>query len=138
MSLSVKSGSISLFCFQTKELGKLFENLFWLGFVGAVIALLFALAQSRKVLKFSEGTERMQKIAASIREGANAYLKRQYSTVAKVFVVVFIVLLIIAFGSGGSMLSKFTPFAFVTGGVWSMLAGLIGMKIATQIGRAHV
>ena len=109
----------------------MFENLFWIGFVGAIIALLFAWVQSRKVLKFSEGTDLMKKIAASIRDGANAYLKRQYSTVAKVFVVVFIVLLIIAFGSGGAMLSKFTPFAFVTGGIWSMLAGFVGMKIAT-------
>ena len=99
--------------------------------MGAIIALLFAWVQSRKVLKFSEGTDLMKKIAASIRDGANAYLKRQYSTVAKVFVVVFIVLLIIAFGSGGAMLSKFTPFAFVTGGIWSMLAGFVGMKIAT-------
>ena len=74
----------------------------------------------------------MQKIAQSIREGANAYLKHQYSTVAKVFAVVFVVLVIIAFASGGEMLSKFTPFAFLTGGIWSMLAGLIGMKIATN------
>ena len=51
---------------------------------------------------------------------------------AKVFAVVFVVLLIIAFGSGGDMLSKFTPFAFLTGGIWSMLAGFIGMKIATN------
>ena len=74
----------------------------------------------------------MQKIAKSIREGANAYLKHQYTTVAKVFAVVFVVLLIIAFGGGGDMLSKFTPFAFLTGGIWSMLAGFIGMKIATN------
>ena len=88
--------------------------------------------QRKNVLKFSEGTDLMQKIAASIREGANAYLKRQYSTVAKVFLVVFVLLLVIAFASNGEMLSKFTPFAFVTGGIWSMLAGFIGMKIATQ------
>ena len=108
------------------------QNLFWLGLVGAAIALLFAVIQSRKVLAFSEGTDLMKKIASSIREGANAYLKRQYTTVAKVFVVVFVLLLIIAFASNGEMLSKFTPFAFVTGGIWSMLAGFIGMKIATQ------
>ena len=61
----------------------------------------------------------------------NAYLKQQYSTVAKVFAVVFVILLIIAFASKGQMLSRVTPFAFLTGGIWSMLAGLIGMKIAT-------
>ena len=108
------------------------ENLFWLGFVGAAIALVFALIQRNKVMAYSEGTDTMKKIAQSIRDGANAYLKHQYTTVAKVFVVVFIVLLIMAFATGGEMLSKFTPFAFLTGGIWSMLAGFIGMKIATN------
>jgi len=74
----------------------------------------------------------MRKIAANIRAGANAYLKQQYTTVFKVFVIVFVVLLVIAFASGGNMLSKYTPFAFVTGGIFSMLAGFIGMKIATN------
>ena len=108
------------------------ENLFWIGFVGAVLAIAFAYVQSRKVMTFSEGSDTMKKIAASIREGANAYLRRQYTTVAKVFVVVFVILLVIAFASNGEMLSKFTPFAFITGGVWSMLAGFVGMKIATN------
>ena len=108
------------------------ENLFWIGFAGAAIALIFAWLQRNRVMSFSEGNEKMRKIAASIREGANAYLKHQYTTVFKVFLVVFIVLLIIAFGSGGKMLSQFTPFAFLTGGIWSMLAGFIGMKIATN------
>ena len=108
------------------------DKLFWIGFVGAVVAGLFAVLQAKKVMGYSEGTEKMQKLAASIREGANAYLKRQYTTVLKVFAIVFVVLLVIAFASGGKMLSKFTPFAFVTGGIWSMLAGLVGMKIATS------
>ena len=108
------------------------ENYLWIGFIGAVLALLFAAIQRKKVMSYSEGNATMQKIAQSIREGANAYLKHQYSTVAKVFAVVFVVLVIIAFASGGEMLSKFTPFALLTGGIWSMLAGLIGMKIATN------
>ncbi len=108
------------------------QNYIWIGFLGAVIAGVFALVQAKKVLSYSEGTEKMKKIASSIREGANAYLKHQYSTVAKVFAVVFVILLVIAFASNGQMLSKFTPFAFVTGGIWSMLAGFIGMKIATN------
>ena len=108
------------------------EKYLWIGFIGAVLALLFAVIQRKKVMSYSEGNATMQKIATSIREGANAYLKHQYTTVAKVFAVVFVVLLIIAFGSGGDMLSKFTPFAFLTGGIWSMLAGFIGMKIATN------
>ena len=72
------------------------ENLFWIGFVGALVAGLFAWMQAKRVLNYSEGTEKMQKIAASIRAGANAYLKQQYTTVFKVFLVVFIILLVIA------------------------------------------
>ncbi len=106
--------------------------MFWIGFLGAVIAGLFALYQAKQVLSHSEGNDTMKQIADAIREGANAYLKNEYMTVAKVFAVVFVILLIIAFGSNGDMLSKFTPFAFVTGGFWSMLAGFIGMKIATN------
>ena len=108
------------------------EQYLMIGFIGAVLALVFALIQRNKVMTYSEGNDTMKKIAASIREGANAYLKHQYTTVAKVFAVVFVILVIIAFASGGSMLSKFTPFAFLTGGIWSMLAGFIGMKIATN------
>ena len=108
------------------------ENLFWIGFIGALVAGLFALVQAKKVMAYSEGTERMRKIAANIRAGANAYLKQQYTTVFKVFLVVFVILLVLAFATGGKMLSKFTPFAFVTGGIFSMLAGFIGMKIATN------
>ena len=108
------------------------EKYLWIGFIGAVLALLFAMIQRNKVMSYSEGSPEMQKIAQSIREGANAYLKHQYVTVAKVFLVVFVILLVIAFASGGEMLSRFTPFAFLTGGIWSMLAGLIGMKIATN------
>jgi len=107
------------------------EKLFLLGIVGAILALGFAMIQRNKVMAFSEGTERMQKLAQSIREGANAYLKQQYTTVFKVFAAVFVILLVMAFATNGKMLSKFTPFAFVTGGLFSMLAGFIGMKIAT-------
>ena len=106
------------------------ENLFWVGLVGALIALIFALTQAKKVLKFSEGTELMQKLAASIRKGANAYLKRQYTTVAKIFIIVFVILLILA--RVGMLDNWFIPFAFLTGGIWSGLAGFVGMKIATS------
>jgi len=106
-------------------------NLLLFGFAGAAAALIFALSQRYRVMQFSEGTPQMQKIAAAIREGANAYLKHQYTTVSKVFVAVFAVLLVMAFATDGQMLSVYTPFAFLTGGLFSMLAGLIGMKIAT-------
>ena len=87
------------------------ESLFWIGFVGAAMAGIYALIQAKKVMTFSEGTERMKQIAGAIREGANAYLQRQYKTVLPVFAAVFVILMAIAFASGGDMLSKFTPFA---------------------------
>ncbi len=95
---------------------------------GSVIALLFAIFTAKKVMGFSEGTERMQKIAASIRQGANAYLKRQYTVVSVFFICMFVVLCVMAaFG----LLTWFVPFAFVTGGFFSGLSGFVGMKIAT-------
>ena len=106
------------------------ENLFCLGLVGAAIALIFALIQAKKVLGFSEGNELMQKLAASIRKGANAYLNRQYTTVAKIFIIVFVILLLLAWQ--GMLDNWFIPFAFLTGGIYSGLAGFIGMKIATS------
>ena len=111
------------------------ENYFWVGIVGAVIALLFAYSQARKVKQYSEGTPLMQKIAAAIRKGANAYLKRQYKTVALIFAVIAVILAILAFVpwiNGEGLVSKFVPFAFITGGFYSCLAGFIGMRIATS------
>jgi len=105
-----------------------YEHAFWIGIVGALIALAFAFAQSRKVLKFSEGTETMQKIASSIRAGASAYLRRQFKTVA-VFYVAMVVLLGILAILGYA--SPFIPFAFLSGGLLSQLAAFVGMKIAT-------
>ena len=108
------------------------EKLFLLGFLGAALGIGFAMLQRHRVLSVPEGSERMRKIAEAIRAGANAYLKQQYTTVFKVFAAVFVLLLALAFGSGGRMLSRVTPFAFLTGGIFSMLAGYFGMKIATS------
>ena len=106
------------------------DQFFWIGLAGALAALLFALFQSRRVLSFSEGNDTMKKIAAAIRQGANAYLRNQYATVAKVFFVVFLILLALAYFQ---MLDNwFIPFAFLTGGIYSALAGFVGMKIATS------
>lgn len=97
-------------------------------FLGSVVALLFAVLTAKRVLKFSEGTEKMKKISQSIRKGANAYLKRQYSIVSIFFGGMFVVLCIMAaFG----FLTWFVPFAFITGGFFSGLSGFVGMKIAT-------
>ena len=94
----------------------------------ALIALLFVGLTAKKVFGFSEGNERMSKLSASIRSGANAFLKRQYTVVAIIFLVVAIILGIMAVTGN---LSPFVPFAFLTGGIYSALAGFIGMKIAT-------
>ena len=100
----------------------------FLALAGAIIALVFAIFTAKKIMKFSEGTERMQKISASIRKGANAYLKRQYKIVGIFFICMFVVISVMAaFG----LLTWFVPFAFVTGGFFSGLSGFIGMKIAT-------
>ena len=97
-------------------------------FVGAILALVFAVIMAKRVMSFDEGTERMKKISASIRSGANAYLKRQYTIVLIFFAVMFVILGAMAiFG----LLTPYVPFAFVTGGFFSGLSGFVGMKIAT-------
>ncbi len=97
-------------------------------FIGAVCALVYALLTAKRVLKFSEGTDKMKKIASAIRAGANAYLKRQYKVVIIFFACMFVILSVMA---ALKMLTWFVPFAFVTGGFFSALSGYIGMKIAT-------
>ena len=97
-------------------------------FLSSALALLFAVFTAKKVLGFSEGTEKMKKISQSVRAGANAYLKRQYSVVAAFFAIMLVVLVVMAaFG----MLTWYVPFAFISGGFFSGLSGFIGMKIAT-------
>ncbi len=97
-------------------------------FIGSVIALLFAIFTAKKVLKFSEGTDKMKKISKSIRMGANAFLKRQYIIVAIFFSVLFVILSVMAVLG---LLTPYVPFAFITGGFFSALSGFVGMKIAT-------
>ncbi len=99
-----------------------------MAFVGSILALLFALLTAFKVLKFPEGSERMKKLSASIRAGANAYLRRQYCIVSVFFAVMFVVLGAMAWVK---LLTPFVPFAFLTGGFFSGLSGFIGMKVAT-------
>lgn len=96
--------------------------------IGAVLALLFAIYQAKRVMKEDEGTDLMKSLSQKIRTGADAYLKRQYKTVAVVFVVLVIVFVVLAFLGQVNM---FVPVAFVTGGVFSALSGYFGMKIAT-------
>lgn len=97
-------------------------------FVGAVLALLFAVLMARKVIHFPEGTDLMKKISHAIRMGAGAYLKRQYRVVLIFFGIMFVILGVMAIFR---LLTPYVPFAFITGGFFSALSGYIGMKIAT-------
>jgi len=97
--------------------------------VGSIIALLFAAYLAISILKKDEGNDRMKEIAQAVRIGARAYIKRQYLGVSLFFLVVFFILLALAFKK---YLVIFVPFAFLTGGFFSGLSGFIGMSIATQ------
>ncbi len=104
------------------------ENITLLAPIAALVALLFAFYLARKVLNHAEGNELMIKISTAVRQGANAYLRRQYSGVAVFFAAMAVLLTILAVFH---KLPPFTPFAFLTGGFFSGLSGFIGMKIAT-------
>ncbi len=97
--------------------------------ISSVIALLFAGYLVYKIMKTSPGDESMQKIQKAIQEGASSYIKKQYSVVAIFFAIVFVLLFIL---SKRGYLPIFVPFAFLSGGFFSGLAGFIGMKVATQ------
>ncbi|MBU3093735.1 sodium-translocating pyrophosphatase [Clostridium sp. CM028] len=104
-------------------------NLLILAPACSILALAFAGYLAAKVLKKDEGTEQMKKIATAIRNGADAYLKRQYTGVIIFFAAMFVILGILAsFG----FITPFAPFAFISGGFFSGLSGFIGMKIATR------
>ena len=95
----------------------------------ALIALLYVIVTARKVLKFDEGTDLMKKISKAVRDGASAFLRRQYAVVIVFFLVMFAVLEILTFFR--VLDNPYIPFAFLTGGIYSGLSGFIGMKIAT-------
>jgi K(+)-stimulated pyrophosphate-energized sodium pump len=105
------------------------QNLLVLVPIAAVLALLFTRFLARRVARFSEGPPEVVEIAEAIRQGAAAYLRRQYTTVAGIFAGMFVILFALSrFG----YVSVWTPVAFVSGGFFSGLAGYIGMKQATN------
>jgi K(+)-stimulated pyrophosphate-energized sodium pump len=104
------------------------NSLFWIAPVAAVLALLFAWIFYKTMMKASAGNDRMQEIAGYVREGAMAYIKRQYGVVFKVFIVLVVLLLILAYLG---VQNPFVPVAFLTGGFFSGLCGFLGMKTAT-------
>jgi K(+)-stimulated pyrophosphate-energized sodium pump len=104
------------------------SSLFWIVPVSALFALLFAWIFYRSMKAQEEGTDRMKEIAAYVREGAMAYLKRQYTVVTKVFLILVVLLFILAYFG---IQNPFVPIAFLTGGFFSGLCGFLGMKTAT-------
>lgn len=104
-------------------------TLFYFVPAAAVLALLFAWIFFRQMMKESEGTPTMKEIAQYVREGAMAYLKQQYKVVIIVFAVLAVLFCILAYGF--HVQNSWVPFAFLTGGFFSGLAGFVGMKTAT-------
>ena len=90
----------------------------------------FSLILALAVLRKEPGNDRMKELSRAVQEGAIAYLKQQYKVVTIFFVVLFAILGVISWGLG--LLSGFVPFAFITGGFFSALAGYIGMTVATR------
>lgn len=106
-----------------------FSTLFFIAPLGAILGLLFAIRFYRSMEQSNVGNEKMQKIAASVREGAMAYLKQQYRVVIFVFAILFVLFFFMSFVLGAQ--NKWLPFAFLTAGFFSGLAGYLGMRTAT-------
>ena len=104
-------------------------SIFWIVPAASVVALSFAWAFYRLMKREDEGTPRMREIAAHVRKGAMAYLRQQYKVVGIVFAVLALFFAWLAYGAG--VQNGWVPFAFITGGFFSGLAGYFGMKTAT-------
>ena len=107
------------------------QNFLLMAPLSALAALGFALFLALRVLKYDEGTARMKEIAGAVREGAMAYLQRQYKVSGIFFAIVFVLLLVLAFFEYTVI---FVPFAFLTGAFFSAFAGFCGMTMATASG----
>ena len=105
------------------------QLLFWVVPTASVLALAFAWHFHRQMMKESEGTPQMIKIAAAVRKGAMSYLKQQYKIVGLVFLALVVLFSIMAYGF--DVQNHWVPIAFLTGGFFSGLSGFLGMKTAT-------
>lgn len=105
------------------------DSLFYIVPAAAVVALFFAWLFFHQMMKESEGTVTMKEIAQYVRDGAMAYLKQQYKVVTIVFVILALFFSVLAYGF--HIQNPWVPFAFLTGGFFSGLAGFVGMKTAT-------
>lgn len=104
-------------------------SIFWLVPLSSIVALGFAWAFYKQMLTTDEGTPRMCEIAAHVRKGAMAYLKQQYKVVFIAFIVLALLFVFMAYVL--KVQNPWVPFAFLTGGLFSGLAGFFGMKTAT-------
>ena len=105
------------------------QMLFWLVPIASVMALGFAWYFHRQMMKESEGTPQMIKIAAAVRKGAMSYLRQQYKIVGWVFLGLVVLFAVMAYGF--EVQNPWVPVAFLTGGLFSGLSGFLGMKTAT-------
>ncbi|MDY4625609.1 MAG: sodium-translocating pyrophosphatase [Prevotella sp.] len=103
--------------------------IFWVIPIASVVALVMAWVFFKSMMRADEGTPRMREIASHVRKGAMAYLKQQYKVVGEVFVCLVIIFAIMAYVF--HVQNPWVPFAFLTGGFFSGLAGFFGMKTAT-------
>ena len=99
-------------------------NTLWLIVASGALAIVYAIWATRSVLNADPGSERMQEIAAAVREGAQAYLKRQYSTIAVVGIVIFLIV--------GYFLGWLVAVGFAIGAILSGAAGFIGMNVSVR------
>ena len=104
-------------------------SVFWLVPIASVVALCMAWFFFKSMIQADEGTPRMREIAKYVRDGAMAYLKQQYKVVLYVFIALAALFAFMAYGMG--VQNPWVPFAFLTGGFFSGLAGFFGMKTAT-------
>jgi K(+)-stimulated pyrophosphate-energized sodium pump len=102
----------------------------WIAPISSILALVFAFIFYKGMMQKSEGTDTMKEIAQYVREGAMAYLRQQYKVVFIFFIVAFIMFIVMSFVLG--VQSRMVPFAFITGGFFSGLAGFLGMRTATN------
>src|SRR5215475_15082729 len=96
----------------------------WVIVLCGVLSIVYAIWATASVLKSDAGNPRMQEIAGAVREGAQAYLKRQYTTIAMVGVVIFVIV--------GYLLGWLVGIGFLIGAVLSGVAGFIGMNVSVR------
>ncbi len=105
------------------------NSLFYIAPIGSIVALLFAWIFYKSMMKSDEGNAKMVEIAGHVREGALAYLYRQYKVVSIVFLILLVIFTVLAFLG---VQNPFVPVAFLTGGFFSGLCGYLGMRTATN------